>query len=82
MTRDEIQARVIGIVSECGEIPVEKLRADVSLHRYGIDSVAGVNIAYEIGMLLGRDVPSTLVTEHDTINKLVSYIDDGAGPRS
>ena len=32
------------------------------------------NIAYEIGLLAGRDVPSVLVTEHDTIEKLVDYV--------
>jgi acyl carrier protein len=74
LTRDQIQVRVLEIVSACGEIPAARLRPSESLHRYGIDSLAGVNIAYEIGLLMGRDVPSVLLTEHDTIEKLVDYV--------
>lgn len=73
-TRDEIRARVVEIVSECGEIPRSVLKPTESLFRYGLDSIAGVNIAYEIGVLMGRDVPSSLVSEHDTIEKLVDYV--------
>ena len=72
--RDEVRKSVIAIVSECAEIPAERLKDQESLHRHGVDSLAGVNIAYEIGLLCGRDVPSVLVTEHDTIDKLVDYI--------
>lgn len=74
LTREELRARVVAIVSECAEIPPERLKHDESLHRHGVDSLAGVNIAYEIGLLAGRDVPSVLVTEHDTIDKLIDYV--------
>jgi len=72
--RADCRARIIAIVSECAEIPVERLTDHESLHRHGVDSLAGVNIAYEIGNLCGRDVPSELITEYDTIDKLVSYV--------
>ena len=74
MTREEIRARVTEIVSECGEIPAEELTPGELLSRYGIDSLAGVNIAYEISLLTGRDVPPELLTEHGTIEALVDYI--------
>ena len=74
LSREELRARVIAIVSECAEIAPERLKDSESLHRHGVDSLAGVNIAYEIGLLVGRDVPSVLVTEHDTIDKLVDYV--------
>jgi acyl carrier protein len=74
MTRDEIRARVTEIVSECGEIPAEELEPEALLSRYGIDSLAGVNIAYEIGILTGRTVPPELLTQHGTIEALVGYI--------
>ncbi len=74
LTRDELRERVVAIVSECAEIAPERLKYSESLHRHGVDSLAGVNIAYEIGLLAGRDVPSVLVTEHDTIEKLVNYV--------
>jgi acyl carrier protein len=75
--RDELTARVKAIVSECAEISPDRIRNSESLHRHGVDSLAGVNIAYEIGLLVGRDVPSVLVTEHDTIDKLVDYVIGG-----
>ena len=71
---EEVRTRILAIVSECAEIPMERLHPSESLHRHGVDSLAGVNIAYEIGLLCGRDVPSELVTEHDTIDKLVNYV--------
>ncbi len=74
LSRDELRERVVAIVSECAEIPPERIKHSESLHRHGVDSLAGVNIAYEIGLLAGRDVPSVLVTEHDTIEKLVDYV--------
>lgn len=73
MTREDVRTQVTEIVRRCGEIPGE-LPADESFHRYGIDSLAGVNIAYEIGLLMGRDVPPELVSEHDTVDKLVDYV--------
>lgn len=74
LTRDDIRARVTEIVSECGEIPLEELEPGQLLSRYGIDSLAGVNIAYEISLLTGRDVPPELLAEHGTIDALVGYI--------
>lgn len=73
-SRIELTARVVAIVAECAEIAPDRLKNNESLHRHGVDSLAGVNIAYEIGLLIGRDVPSVLVTEHDTIDKLVDYV--------
>jgi len=72
--RDHIRARLIDIVSEVGDIPFERLSPEESLHGLGIDSLAGVNIAYEIGLMTGRDVPSALLDEQDTIEKLVDYV--------
>ena len=72
--RDHIRARVTDIVSEVGAIPFERLRPHESLHGLGVDSLAGVNIAYEIGLMTGRDVPAALLDERDTIEKLVDYV--------
>ena len=76
LSRSQLRDRVVAIVSECAEIPMDRIKDNESLHRHGVDSLAGVNIAYEIGLLVGRDVPSVLVTEHDTVDKLVDYVTD------
>jgi acyl carrier protein len=73
MTRDEVHARVCEIVCRCGEIPPASLNPGEALYRYGVDSLASVNIAYEIGLLIGRDVPATLLSELDTVDKLVDF---------
>jgi len=74
MNREEVLERVIAIVSECGEVPAKELKTGELLNRYGIDSLAAVNIAYEIGLLMGRDVPEDLLTKYNTIDKLIDYI--------
>ena len=79
--RDHVRARVTDIVSEVGAIPFERLRPNESLHGLGVDSLAGVNIAYEIGLMTGRDVPPALLDERDTIEKLVDYIVSTGGAR-
>lgn len=72
--RKDLQSRITAIVAQVGAIPKDTLRADASLYTYGIDSLAGVNIAYEIGLLTGKEAPSALVEERDTIDKLVDYV--------
>lgn len=72
--RDEVRAKLLNVVSSVGAIQRERVRPDQSLHSFGIDSLTGVNIAYEIGLMTGRDVPAELLVEHDTLNKLVSYV--------
>jgi len=79
--RDHLRARVTDIVSDVGSIPFEQLRPNESLHGLGVDSLAGVNIAYEIGLMTGRDVPATLLDDRDTIEKLVDYVITIGGAR-
>lgn len=66
--------KVKEIVGEIADVPPDELEPDASLHGYGIDSLGGVNIAYEIGMLAGREVPSELLAEFDTIRELTDYV--------
>lgn len=72
--RDDIRTQLIDIVVDVADLPRERLEPHTSLHALGVDSLAGVNIAYEIGVLTGRDVPDRLISEHDTIGKLVDYV--------
>jgi acyl-CoA synthetase (AMP-forming)/AMP-acid ligase II/acyl carrier protein len=81
VSRAALVSRVTAIVSECAQVPQDKLRPEESLHRFGIDSLTGVNIAYEIGLVVGRDVPSGLLAEHDTIDKLVDFVLGAGGAR-
>jgi len=80
-TRHEVRAKLLDVVSRVGSVRQESIRPDQSLYNFGIDSLAGVNIAYEIGLMTGRNVPSELVTEHDTLEKLVDYVISLGGAR-
>ena len=79
--RDELRAKILDVVSNVGAVPRERVRPEQSLHAVGIDSLAGVNIAYEIGLMTGRDVPSELLSEYDTLDKLVDYVISLGGAR-
>jgi acyl carrier protein len=57
------------------------MEPDTSLYSLGVDSLSGANIAYEIALLTGQEVPSQLVAERDTITKLVDYVISVGGPR-
>lgn len=72
--RNDLRHRLTDLISEIGSVPRHKLRPDGSLYAYGIDSLAGVNIAYEISQMTGRDVPLGILYERDTIDKLVDYV--------
>lgn len=79
--RNDLRTRIIQIVTQVTSLPVEKMEPDTSLYSLGVDSLSGVNIAYEIGMLTGQDVPSHILSERDTITKLVDYVISVGGPR-
>lgn len=77
--RMSLISRITHIVSEVGGIPIGSIQVGTSLHTFGIDSLAGVNIAYEVGLLTRREVPSWLLTEYDTVGKLVDYVIEQGG---
>ena len=73
MAREEMIRKVCEIICECGDLR-EPVEMNVSLYRYGIDSIAVVNIAYELSLMIKRDVPAAILVEHDTIEEIVEYL--------
>ena len=59
---------------------LEKAKRD-DYYKRPMYPLTGVNIAYEIGLLAGRDVPSGLLAEHDTVEKLVDFVLAAGGMR-
>ncbi len=72
--RNDLRQRLTDLISDISAVPRHVLRPDGSLYTYGVDSLASVNIAYEISQMTGKDVPQGILYERDTINKLVDYI--------
>lgn len=71
---ERIIADVSRIVCTCADIPPARLRPDASLQGYGIDSLARVNIAYELSLLTSTDIPETLLSELDSVRDVVDYL--------
>lgn len=72
--KDVLRDKLLRTVAEVGGVARERVRPDVSLYDLGIDSIAGVNIAYEVSVLVGRDIPASIISEHDSVDKLVDYV--------
>ena len=57
-----------------------ELRTDESLLRQGIDSLTAVDLVKKLEQRLGRDLPTTLLFEHDTIDALAAFLDAEGTP--
>ncbi len=76
-TRDPIETDVAWLteaVSRSLKLPPSELKPEVPLTRYGLDSLAAVEIATAIAGRLGREVPETLLFDHPDIRSLARYI--------
>ncbi|WP_301102793.1 thioester reductase domain-containing protein [Propionivibrio sp.] len=62
-------------VAQCLKVPVGTLDAKASLTRYGMDSLAAVEIATAIGAALECDMPDTLLIDCPSIAALERYLD-------
>src|SRR5262249_1060269 len=74
-------AWLIALVAECLEVPEDEIDPGVPLVRYGLDSVAAVQVATAIADKLGRDVPDDLLLGHPDVGSLARYMEAVPGPR-
>ncbi|MDA3921705.1 MAG: acyl carrier protein [Salinisphaera sp.] len=56
------------------KIDRDKIRTDVSMDEYGLDSVSAVSISGELSEMLNRDLPGTLLYEYSTIDELTDHL--------
>jgi 8-amino-7-oxononanoate synthase len=77
---ETIQAWLIAQIAKQLKVEANTIDVQAPLTRYGLDSLAAVNISYELETWLGRQFPPTLVYDHPTIESLARYlVDDIAG---
>ncbi|GIJ59532.1 non-ribosomal peptide synthetase [Virgisporangium aurantiacum] len=57
-----------------------ELRTDESLLRQGIDSLTAVDLVKKLEQRLGRELPTTLLFEHDTVDALAAFLDAEGAP--
>ncbi|WP_394821763.1 acyl carrier protein [Pendulispora albinea] len=55
------------------------LRPDVRFDRYGLDSVAAVELTGELEAWLGRRLPPTLLYDYPTIGAVSAHLANDAG---
>ena len=70
----QIQQSLVGVIAERLKLDKSSVLLDTSFDEYGIDSVAAVEISADLGELLERDLPGTLLYEFPTINELSAHL--------
>jgi len=65
---------LVELVADCLKLPVEELDPTVPLSRYGLDSLAAVQLTTAIGSELDRDLPDDLLLDHPDIASLQQYL--------
>ncbi|ALF55339.1 hypothetical protein ACX27_24975 [Nostoc piscinale CENA21] len=73
-TKEAIQAWLINKLSDLLKVTSQEIDVQRSLTRYGLDSLAIVNLAGELEQWLGRRISSTVAYEHPTIVALANYL--------
>ncbi len=75
----QIQESLVSVIAEKLKIEKSSVSIDTSFDEYGIDSVAAVEISGDLGELLERDFPGTLLYEFPTIKELSAHLAQSTG---
>lgn len=81
-TPEDIRSWLFQRVSYYIEEPVEKIDPEVSLARYGLDSLYTFALCGDIEDTLGVPIEPTLVWDIDTLNALVTHLVGLVGART
>jgi acyl carrier protein len=71
---NEIRHRLTALVAERTRLHPTDIRSDEPIHRYGIDSLERVNIAYQLESWVGFEVNESTLAELETIDHVAAYI--------
>jgi acyl carrier protein len=70
----EIRDWLIGAVAERARLPRAEIRVDEPIHRYGIDSLERVNLAYQLERWIGFDVDESTLGELETVDEVAAHL--------
>ncbi|MEA5565925.1 AMP-binding protein [Anabaena sp. UHCC 0399] len=73
-TKEAIQAWLVAKLSDLLKVTPQEIDVQKSLARYGLDSLAIVNLAGELEQWLGYKLSSTVTYEHPSIIALANYL--------
>lgn len=72
----ELRAWLVAAIAERLRRPPESIDPDEPFHRFGIDSLERVNIAFELESWLGYPIDEATLAEVSTINSLARHLAD------
>jgi thioester reductase-like protein len=78
--KDSAPDWLVSLAAECLNVPAQEIAPDTPLVRYGLDSVAAVQLTAAVAARLGRDVPEWLLLDHPNLRSLAAYIRARAAP--
>lgn len=70
----EIRAWLIAAIAERTSVSHAEIRADEPMHRYGIDSLERVNIAYELERWIGFEVDESVLAQLETVDEVAAHL--------
>lgn len=65
---------ISGLVAQARQLSPEEIDPNKPFVELGLDSMSAVSLSGDLEMMLGVDLPPTLLWEYPTINALVSYV--------
>ncbi len=74
----DLRGRLREIVAATAEVTVEQIDDHARLAELGIDSLEAMDLVKALEALAGRSLPTTLLYEFDTIDKVVHALEAGA----
>lgn len=71
---DQVAAWLAASVAKAVKAEIAEIDHDVPFDRFGLDSVAAVEMTRDLSSWLGADFPPTLLYDYPTITQLSAYI--------
>jgi acyl carrier protein len=78
VTVDEIQDWLVAKVGAILKVPPEEVNVTTPFTRFGLESIAAVTLATELGEWLGRDLDATLLWDFPTIEVVAKHLAETA----
>lgn len=76
MTKEDLHDWLVAAVARKLQIDPEEIDGSVAYDRYGIDSVAAVELTGELEKRLGRRLSPTLMYDYPTVDELSRHLAD------
>jgi acyl-CoA synthetase (AMP-forming)/AMP-acid ligase II/acyl carrier protein len=69
-----LRAWIVAWLAARLELPTERIAADRGFAELGLESIASVQLAFDLGEQLGRELPETLAFDYPTVTSLAEHL--------